>query len=280
MTLFYDVGITVEGAGGAVKQMVEVTWSGTEQWPAMCPGPWGQATGARRRLRAGVRCHACCGRCYPGRFPDRGCARSRSDLSWLKITGSGSSRPTDLGFRAAAVVGLRPTGHNSAVAADDDGTGAFRGASFTGADFTGANFRDCDLRQVKITDSWLVDLSLSGLVGKLVVNDVDVTALVEGELDRRHPERVQLRGKRTAGDYRAMWDAIERLWAGTAARAGRLPEPGTGMPAAARARVLAGSTLGRPLPGRGHEGGVRAPPLRGPRPRGPGSGPRRRGSTP
>jgi hypothetical protein len=195
MTLFYDVGITVEGAGGAVKQMVEVTWSGTEQWPAMCPGPWGQATGARRRLRAGVRCHACCGRCYPGRFPDRGCARSRSDLSWLKITGSGSSRPTDLGFRAAAVVGLRPTGHNSAVAADDDGTGAFRGASFTGADFTGANFRDCDLRQVKITDSWLVDLSLSGLVGKLVVNDVDVTALVEGELDRRHPERVQLRGK-------------------------------------------------------------------------------------
>ena len=127
-------------------------------------------------------------------------------------------------------MGLRPVGDNSAVAADDDGTGAFRGASFTGADFTGADFtgasfRDCDLRQVKITDSWLVDVSLSGLVGNLVVNDVDVTAFVEGELDRRHPERVQLRGKRTAGDYRAMWDTIERLWAGTVARAGRLPEP-------------------------------------------------------
>jgi uncharacterized protein YjbI with pentapeptide repeats len=53
------------------------------------------------------------------------------------------------------------------VAADDDGTGAFRGASFTGADFTGANFRDCDLRQVKITDFWLVDVSLSGLVGRI-----------------------------------------------------------------------------------------------------------------
>jgi len=118
-----------------------------------------------------------------------------------------------------------PIGDNSAVAADDDGTGAFRGASFTGADFTGANFRDCDLRQVKITDSWLVDVSLSGLIGNLVVNDVDVTAFVEGELDRRHPERVQLRDKRTAGDYRAMWDTIERLWAGTLARAGRLPEP-------------------------------------------------------
>jgi DinB superfamily/Pentapeptide repeats (8 copies) len=111
------------------------------------------------------------------------------------------------------------------AAADDDRGDAFRGASFTGADFTGANFRDCDLRQVKITDSWLVDVSISGLVGNLVVNDVDVTAFVDGELDRRHPERVQLRELRTADDYRAMWDTIERLWAGTVARAERLPEP-------------------------------------------------------
>ena len=111
------------------------------------------------------------------------------------------------------------------MAADDDHTGAWRGASFTGADFTGAKFRDCDLRQVKITDSWLVDVSVSGLVGNFVVNDVEVTAFVEGELDRRHPERVQLRAVRTADDYRAMWDTIERLWAGTVARAGLLPEP-------------------------------------------------------
>jgi Pentapeptide repeats (8 copies)/DinB superfamily len=111
------------------------------------------------------------------------------------------------------------------VAADYNGTGEFRGASFTGADFTGANFRDCDLRQAKITDSWLVDVSLSGLIGNLVVNDVDVTAFVEGELDRRHPERVQLRAMRTADDRRAMWDRIERLWAETVARAERLPEP-------------------------------------------------------
>jgi hypothetical protein len=111
------------------------------------------------------------------------------------------------------------------VAADYDGTGEFRGASFTGADFTGANFRDCDLRQAKITDSWLIDVRVSGLVSNFVVNDVDVTAFVEGELDKRHPERVQLRAMRTAGDYRAMWDTIERLWAETVARAGRLPEP-------------------------------------------------------
>jgi hypothetical protein len=36
---------------------------------------------------------------------------------------------------------------------------------------------------------------MSGLVGNFVVNDVDVTAFVESELDRRHPERVQ-RGNR------------------------------------------------------------------------------------
>ena len=114
---------------------------------------------------------------------------------------------------------------NGAVAADYDGTDAFRGASFAGADFTGANFRDCDLSQVKITDSWLVDVRVSGLVDNFVVNDVYVTAFVEGELDRRHPERVQLRELRSAEDYRAMWDRIERLWAETVARAVRLPEP-------------------------------------------------------
>jgi hypothetical protein len=57
------------------------------------------------------------------------------------------------------------------------------------------------------------------------VNDFDVTEFVEGELDRRHPERVQLRAVRTADDHRATWDAIERLWAETVARAERLPEP-------------------------------------------------------
>jgi hypothetical protein len=111
------------------------------------------------------------------------------------------------------------------MAADDDDAGGFRGASFTSEDFTGARFRDCDLRQVKITDSWLIDVSLSGLVGNLVVNDVDVTAYVEAELDKRYPERVQLKAMRIASDYRAMWDTIENLWSQAVARAGRLPGP-------------------------------------------------------
>jgi hypothetical protein len=110
------------------------------------------------------------------------------------------------------------------MAVEYEHTDAFRGASFTEADFSGAKFRDCDLRRVKIVDSFLVDVDMSGLIGNVVVNDVDVTAYVEGELERRHPERVQLREMRTADDFRAMWDTVERLWSATVARAERLPE--------------------------------------------------------
>src|SRR5262245_48754361 len=94
----------------------------------------------------------------------------------------------------------------------------------TGEDLRGAVFRDCDMRGMKITDSWLVDVNISGLIGNLTVNDVDVTAFVEAELDRQHPERAVVREARTAADYRAAWDAIERLWSATLERARRLPE--------------------------------------------------------
>jgi uncharacterized protein YjbI with pentapeptide repeats len=52
---------------------------------------------------------------------------------------------------------------------EHDDTTAFRGAQFTGMDFTGATFRDCDLRRVKIVDSWLVDVNVSGLIGRTPV---------------------------------------------------------------------------------------------------------------
>ena len=102
--------------------------------------------------------------------------------------------------------------------------GSFRGDRFTGTDFTGAILRDCDLRGVKVVDSWLVDVAVSGLVERFVVNDVDVTAYVEAELGRRHPERVQARHLRTADGLRAMWDTVEGLWSAAVARARRLPE--------------------------------------------------------
>jgi hypothetical protein len=106
----------------------------------------------------------------------------------------------------------------------DGNNDAFRGASFMVADLSGARFVDCDLSKVKIVDSWLVDVDISGYLNNFVVNGVDVTAYVEAELDRRHPERVQLRQIATADDLRAMWATIERLWSDTTARARQLPE--------------------------------------------------------
>jgi hypothetical protein len=109
--------------------------------------------------------------------------------------------------------------------AEYQNTDAFRGARFTTADLSGATFRDCDLSRVKIVDTFLVDVNISGLIRNVVVNDVDVTAYVEGELDKQHPERVQIRQMRTADDFRAGWDTLERLWSDTVARFERLPEP-------------------------------------------------------
>jgi len=106
-----------------------------------------------------------------------------------------------------------------------DDARSYRGARFLEADFTGARLRECDFHGARILASWLVDVQLSGLVENLVVNDVDVSGYVESELDRRHPERVQVREMRTADDYRAGWTTVERLWTTDVARARRLPEP-------------------------------------------------------
>jgi len=132
--------------------------------------------------------------------------------------------------------GHNGAGHNGAMPArygphrfgegsyDEGGTDAYRGQRFLVADLTGARFTDCDLSGVKIVDSWLVGVDISGYVSGLVVNGVDVTEYVGAELDRRYPERVQLREMQTANDFRAMWDTIEQLWSATTARARELPE--------------------------------------------------------
>lgn len=71
---------------------------------------------------------------------------------------------------------------------------------------------DRDLREVKIVDSWLTDVNGSGLIGNFRVNDVDVAPLVEAELDRRHPERVQLRDPATLGEADSRPGPRERGW--------------------------------------------------------------------
>src|SRR5580765_3755714 len=79
-------------------------------------------------------------------------------------------------------------------------TDEFRGSRFTVRDLAGARFVDCDLTGVKVVDGWLVGVDLSGYVEGLVVNGVNVTEFVAQELDRRHPERVQLRTMQDADD--------------------------------------------------------------------------------
>lgn len=103
-------------------------------------------------------------------------------------------------------------------------TTRFRAATFKVADLTGARFVDCDLTGVKIVDGCLVDVDVSGYVERLVVNGIDVTAYVDAELDRLHPERVQLRELADADGFRAMWHTVERLWADATTRAERLRE--------------------------------------------------------
>jgi hypothetical protein len=107
--------------------------------------------------------------------------------------------------------------------AGEGGSTQLPGARFDVADLRGARFTDCDLTGVTIRDGWLVDVSISGYLSNVTINGVDVTGYVSAELDRRHPERVQLREARTVDDVRAIWDTIERLWADAVDRAGRLP---------------------------------------------------------
>jgi hypothetical protein len=108
-------------------------------------------------------------------------------------------------------------------AGEGGGSTQFRGARFDVADLRGARFTDCDLTGVTIRDGWLVDVSISGHLSNVTVNGIDVAGFVSAELDRRHPERVQFREVEDADGCRAMWDTIERLWAGAGERARRLP---------------------------------------------------------
>ena len=63
---------------------------------------------------------------------------------------------------------------------------------FVEADFSGAWFHGVNFSNVKISNAWLFNVDISGLVGNLSVNGVDVSAYVEAELNKRHPERLLL----------------------------------------------------------------------------------------
>jgi len=99
-----------------------------------------------------------------------------------------------------------------------------RGARIHRCDLAGLEIRDCDLSGMKIVDSWADVLRVDGYFDRLVVNDVDVSAYVDAELDRRHPLRALARAAESPDEFRTAWDEIETLWAATLDRAQRLPE--------------------------------------------------------
>jgi len=95
------------------------------------------------------------------------------------------------------------------------------GVEFHGCEFTNARFRIIEMDGVTMRGVELNDVEISGDIGNLTINGVEVAELVEAELDRRHPERVKMRPADAAG-FREAWDILERLWDGTVTRARRL----------------------------------------------------------
>ena len=89
---------------------------------------------------------------------------------------------------------------------------------FFEADFSGSWFHGVNFSNVKISNAWLFNVDISGLVGNFSVNGVDVSAYVEAELNKRHPERLLLAPFDPDG-MRAAWNAIEDFSAATLARA-------------------------------------------------------------
>jgi uncharacterized damage-inducible protein DinB len=95
------------------------------------------------------------------------------------------------------------------------------GVDFRFCSFEGTQFRIIEMNGVKMRGVELQDVEISGDIGNLKVNGVEIGPLVEAELDRRYPERARMRPTDAAG-FREAWDIIERLWDGTIERARHL----------------------------------------------------------
>jgi hypothetical protein len=94
---------------------------------------------------------------------------------------------------------------------------------FLRVNLMGSRFHGVVMQNVKITDAWVNEVEISCVLGSLKVNDVDVSAYVRAELDRRHPELPKLRAQDIAG-LREAWKIIETQAAATLERARALPE--------------------------------------------------------
>lgn len=100
-----------------------------------------------------------------------------------------------------------------------------RGAELVEVDLREAVLRHVDLTGARMRGVLLEDVELTGAVGGLVVNGVEVAPLVDAELDRRDPDRALVLRPDGADGFRRAWDVLERRWAPTYERAREL-DPG------------------------------------------------------
>lgn len=91
-------------------------------------------------------------------------------------------------------------------------------------DYVGYEIRDRDLSGLRIVDCYGDEVEVSGGFGRIVVNDVDVTAYVEAELDRRAPARALAREATTVEDFRHAFQVADHAWMSTLARVSAWPE--------------------------------------------------------
>lgn len=98
-----------------------------------------------------------------------------------------------------------------------------RGTKFDECQLDGAEFRESTMSRVRIIGSVLEDVEIDSYVHRVTVNGVDVVPLVEAELDRRHPERLELRPTDAEG-ARAAIDVVEAMWRPTVERVRRAPD--------------------------------------------------------
>src|SRR5260370_11164046 len=105
---------------------------------------------------------------------------------------------------------------------DFQGAG-LRGAHFREVDLTDARVEGANLTNVKMSDVWLVNVDIDGMLLGVKINGVDVTAYVSAELARINPERALMEPTDPDG-MRAAWSAVSSRWDATIERAQKLPE--------------------------------------------------------
>ncbi len=95
------------------------------------------------------------------------------------------------------------------------------GSRWRSVDLSDADIRGAELRRVRMRGVELEDVDISGELQRVRINGVDVTALVQAEVERQHPELARMRPSDPAG-FRDAWDLVESLWGKTVDRARRL----------------------------------------------------------